>query len=78
MSESQILAMLDHIKDVGERTEKKLDDHIIRDENITKEFIRPLWEESQQRKGAAKLAAVLYATISGVVALGVSVMMGHK
>ncbi len=67
MADAEILAMLDHIKDIGERTEKKLDEHITRDENLTKEFVRPLWEEAQQRKGAAKLAAVLYTMVGGSI-----------
>ena len=47
------MAMLEHIKDIGERTEKKLDDHILRDEKITEDFTLPLWNAYQRRKGAA-------------------------
>lgn len=65
MADAEILALLDHIKDIGERTEKKLDDHILRDETITKEFVLPLWNESQQRQGAAKLGATIYAICGG-------------
>lgn len=67
MADAEIIALLDHIKDIGERTEKKLDSHIGRDEAITKEFVLPLWNESQQRQGAAKLAAVIYTMIGGTI-----------
>ena len=67
MADAEIIALLDHIKDIGERTEKKLDEHIDRDESIVREFVRPLWEESQRRLGAAKLAAVLYTVIGGAI-----------
>jgi len=79
MADGEVLALLDHIKDIGERTEKKLDAHIERDERTNKEFLLPLWEAHQQRKGAAKMAGALYAGISGIVALGVSWIVGqHK
>lgn len=54
----------------------KLDAHIEEDKSITKEFLRPLWEESQRRVGAAKMAMALYATISGIVALTVTWITG--
>jgi len=46
--------------------------HIAKDEKIQQEFLRPLWEESQQRKGAAKLAGLMYIGLSGAVAAAVS------
>jgi len=67
MADGEVLALLDHIKDIGERTEKKLDAHIQRDEQTNKEFLLPLWESHQQRKGAAKLAATLYTIIGGAI-----------
>lgn len=67
MPDAEIIALLDHIKDIGERTEDKLDQHIERDEKTNKEFLLPLWEDHQQRKGAAKLAAALYTIIGGLV-----------
>lgn len=65
MADAEIMAILDHIKDIGERTEKKLDEHIERDETTNKEFLLPLWNAHQQGKGARKLAAVLYTAIGG-------------
>lgn len=68
MSESQIFAMLDHIKDVAERTEKKLDEHIVRDEISNRDFLLPLWNNFQQRKGAMAISGIIYAGISGAMA----------
>lgn len=67
MPDAEIIALLDHIKDIGERTEEKLDQHIERDEKTNKEFLLPLWEAHQQRKGAAKLAAALYTVVGGLI-----------
>lgn len=50
--------------------------HVAHDAKITEDYLKPLWEESQQRKGAAKLAAIMYAGVSGIVALGVTWIMG--
>ena len=50
--------------------------HVAHDDQVSRDFLKPLWEESQRRAGAAKLAGVLYATISGVVALGVTWIVG--
>ena len=72
MADGEVLALLDHIKDIGERTENKLDQHIERDERTNKDFLLPLWEAHQQRKGAAKLGAVMYGGLSAVVAMAVS------
>lgn len=72
MADGEVLALLDHIKDIGERTEKKLDAHIERDEHTNKDFLLPLWEAHQQRKGAAKLGAVIYGGLSAGIALLVS------
>ena len=72
MADAEVIALLAHIRDTGERTEKKLDEHILRDESISKDFVLPLWNESQQRKGARAIAGAAYAVISGVVALAVS------
>jgi hypothetical protein len=52
MADAEVLALLDHIKDVGERTEKKLDAHIERDENVNRNFVLPLWNHHQKQLGA--------------------------
>lgn len=51
MSDPETLALLGHIRDIGERTERKLDNHIERDEKISNEFVLPVWNDYQQRKG---------------------------
>lgn len=78
MADAEIMALLDHIKDVGERVEKKLDEHIERDESISKDFLLPLWNAHQQRQGAATMAAVLYGMLSGIIALVVTWFTGIK
>lgn len=50
--------------------------HISEDKKIQQDYLKPLWENHQQRAGAAKLAGALYAVISGVVALVVSWIAG--
>lgn len=52
--------------------------HTAKDEKTNAEFLLPLWNESQQRKGAGKLAALLYTTIGGAfVALTDFIIKGN-
>lgn len=67
MADAETKALLEHIKDIGERTEEKLDQHIERDERINKEFVLPMWNHYQQQKGMVKVAAVLYTAIGGAI-----------
>lgn len=46
--------------------------HVAHDAKVTEDYLKPLWEESQQRKGAEKLALGLYTSVSAVVAMAVS------
>ena len=70
--EKEIKALLNHIKDIGERTEKKLDEHITRDEKISNDFMLPLWNNYQQRKGALAASVAFYGTLSASVSLLIS------
>ncbi len=74
MADAEIKALLNHIKDIGERTEKKLDEHIVRDEQISKDFILPLWNSYQQRKGALAASVAFYGGLSAGVSLLISWM----
>lgn len=67
MADAETLALLQHIKDIGERTEQKLDQHIAKDETLAREFTLPLWNNYQQQKGAGRLLGVLYTLIGGGV-----------
>lgn len=71
MADGEVLALLDHIKDIGERTEKKLDQHIERDESTNKDFLLPLWEAHQRRIGARALVIALCSAVSAGAALAV-------
>ena len=44
-----------------------LGEHVGRDEKVQSEYIRPLWEAHQQRKGAARLANLLYGILGGAI-----------
>lgn len=77
MADAEVLALLDHIKDIGERTERKLDAHITRDEQTDREFLLPLWNAYQRRIGAQALLGALYMVGSGVVALVVTWATGR-
>ncbi len=68
MADAEILALLDHIKDVGERVERKLDDHIQRDENVNQNFVLPLWNAYQRRQGATAVSIAFYTVLSGATA----------
>ena len=65
MADAAVLALLDHIKDIGERTEKKLDQHIERDEKRDEDFLLPLWNAHQQSLGRKTLWIFLMTAISG-------------
>lgn len=58
MSDAQLLARIDeNVKYLRERFDdhkRAFDMHVIKDDKIVQDFIRPLWEESQQRKGGEK------------------------
>jgi hypothetical protein len=69
MADAEIIALLDHIKDIGGRTEKKLDEHIDHYEKTNKEFLLPLWNAHQQRIGSRALLVILCSIVSvGVTA----------
>jgi hypothetical protein len=72
MADGETLALLEHIRDIGERTENKLDQHIARDEKTNNDFLLPLWNAYQRRIGARAVAVAFYSVISGSVALAVS------
>ena len=83
MPDSNLLIRIDeNVKYlIKARAEDKaaFDAHVVHDDKVSQDYLKPLWEESQRRAGAAKLAALLYATVSGVIALGVSWFVGgHK
>lgn len=44
-----------------------LENHITDDKKIHRDFLLPLWEQHQQRKGAAKLVGLLYTVLGGLI-----------
>lgn len=72
MADPETIALLSHIKDIGERTERKLDDHVARDEQINKEFVLPIWNDFQQRQGAGNAKKTGGYIVDKVATIGIS------
>lgn len=76
---AEVSSDVKYTRDNLDEHKSALTKHIEHDELVTKEFLRPLWEESQQRKGAAKLAGLLYSMTGATCALlGEWFIGGHK
>lgn len=71
MADAETKALLEHIRDIGERTEQKLDAHISRDEMINKEFVLPLWNNYQQQKGIGRIVTALWVLLGGGITAAV-------
>lgn len=74
MADGETIALLNHIKDVGERVEEKLDDHIERDEKVTKEFVLPMWNDYQRRQGVTQEKTVLKKSAGFFVNAGIALI----
>lgn len=55
---------------------KTLDEHIVKDDKIVQDYIKPLWESHQQRIGAAGLAGLMYSVVGSVVTVIVGIFSG--
>lgn len=44
-----------------------LEKHVKSDEELKSDYIMPMWNAHQQAKGAAKLGAVIYTVIGGMI-----------
>lgn len=53
------------------------DDHVAADENLKKDFILPLWNESQQRQGAWSVGNFIYTFCMALVAAAAGYWGGH-
>jgi len=47
-----------------------LEKHVKSDEELKEDYIMPMWNSHQQAKGAAKLGAVLYTVLGGLIIAG--------
>lgn len=80
MTDPELLVRIDenvkYLRGSFDEHKEQFDEHVKEDKAIIKEYLRPLWEESQQRKGAersSKLVAffvgfIINVTIAGATA----------